>query len=77
MDRETARAKRSLRSKLLTALMTVLLLLGGVEATARLALQVQPNLERFQLNHDLGWEWTPGYDPANPGGRSGLGGGLE
>ena len=73
MHRETARAKRSLRSNLLTAL----LLLGGVEATARLALQVQPNLERFQLNHDLGWEWTPGYDPANPGGRSGLGGGLE
>jgi lysophospholipase L1-like esterase len=51
-----------LRQKLLTAITSVLLLLCGLEGFARIALGVRPTVERFQLSHELGWEWTPGYD---------------
>lgn len=51
-----------LRQKLLIATTSVLLLLCGLEGFARVALGVRPTTERFQLSHQLGWEWTPGYD---------------
>ena len=52
----------SLRQKLLIAIASILLLLCGLEGFARIFLGVQPKAERFQLSHELGWEWTPGYD---------------
>lgn len=52
----------SLRQNLLIAITGVLLLLGGLEGYARVVLGVRPTAERIQLSHQLGWEWTPGYD---------------
>jgi len=52
----------SLRQNLLIAITSVLLLLGGLEGYARVVLGVRPMAERIQLSHELGWEWTPGYD---------------
>jgi len=52
----------SLRSKLLLAIASILLLLGGMEGFVRFVLRVSPVVERFRLSHTLGWEWTPGYD---------------
>lgn len=51
-----------LRQNLLIAITSVLLLLGGLEGYARVILGVRPTTERIQLSHQLGWEWTPGYD---------------
>lgn len=52
----------SLRSKLLLAISSILFLLCGLEGFTRFILGVSPAVERFQLSHELGWEWTPGYD---------------
>lgn len=52
----------SLRKNLLIAITSVLLLLGGLEGYARVVLGIQPTVEPIQLSHQLGWEWTPGYD---------------
>jgi lysophospholipase L1-like esterase len=52
----------SLRSKVLLAISSILLLLVGMEGFVRGVLRVSPIVERFRLSHTLGWEWTPGYD---------------
>ena len=62
MNKEAPRRKSLLLWKLVTALVSILLLLGVAEVCARVGLGVQPKIERFQLDPDLGWEWTPGYD---------------
>ncbi len=53
---------RDLLYKLLLALGSILLLVVFMEGFARLVLKVQPARERFQLDPQLGWVWTPGYD---------------
>jgi hypothetical protein len=52
----------SLRKNLIIMLASIVLLLCSLEGFARIILNVQPVIERFQLNPQLGWEWTPGYD---------------
>ncbi len=37
-------------------------MLCSLEGFARFILGVSPRVERFQLSHELEWEWTPGYD---------------
>ncbi len=53
---------KRLRQNLLIAITSVFLLLGGLEGFARVFLGVRPRAERIQMSHQLGWEWTPGYD---------------
>jgi lysophospholipase L1-like esterase len=62
MNKEKRSERRPLLWKLVVALASVVLLIGGAELVARFVVKVQPKVERFQLHPDLGWEWTPGYD---------------
>lgn len=52
----------TLRSRLLLALASVMVILLSLELYARLGLGVRPQLERFKLDPELGWVWTPGYE---------------
>jgi lysophospholipase L1-like esterase len=50
-----------LRARLLLSMASILFTVGMLEGFARVVLQVQPIPNRFQLDSDLGWAWTPGY----------------
>ena len=50
-----------LRAHLVISLASIVLTLGALESYARLVLNIEPQLERFLLHPDMGWEWTPGY----------------
>jgi lysophospholipase L1-like esterase len=52
---------KNLRINLSITTVTIVLIILGLEAFARIVLQEKPVAERFQLDQDLGWEWTPGY----------------
>jgi lysophospholipase L1-like esterase len=60
-DEDSGSQENRLLWGLVTAVTSVLLLLGALEGFSRLALHVEPRVERFRLSHQLGWEWTPGY----------------
>lgn len=59
---EEVQASNALLWKLLIALGSILFLLAAAEGFARFYMGVRPVPDRFQLSHQLGWEWTPGYD---------------
>lgn len=52
----------TLRGRLLLTLLSVTVLVLGLEIFARFGLRVRPDLERFKLDPELGWTWNPGYD---------------